>query len=67
VIGSSALRVLKYQHSQPEVDNGDMHIPYGGKHWVVLVAGSDGWWNYRHQVFKENELILMKISIIARL
>jgi len=22
----------------------------GGKKWVVLVAGSDGWSNYRHQV-----------------
>ncbi|XP_077322867.1 legumain-like isoform X3 [Lithobates pipiens] len=21
----------------------------GGKHWVVLVAGSSGWYNYRHQ------------------
>ncbi|PIO14298.1 hypothetical protein AB205_0115120, partial [Aquarana catesbeiana] len=21
----------------------------GGKHWVVLVAGSNGWYNYRHQ------------------
>lgn len=23
-----------------------------GKKWVVLVAGSKGWSNYRHQVFK---------------
>lgn len=22
----------------------------GGKNWVVLVAGSNGWYNYRHQV-----------------
>lgn len=22
----------------------------GGKHWVVIVAGSNGWYNYRHQV-----------------
>uniref|UniRef100_A0A8D1CTC2 Legumain n=1 Tax=Sus scrofa TaxID=9823 RepID=A0A8D1CTC2_PIG len=21
----------------------------GGKHWVVIVAGSNGWYNYRHQ------------------
>jgi glycosylphosphatidylinositol transamidase (GPIT) subunit GPI8 len=21
-----------------------------GKHWVVIVAGSNGWYNYRHQV-----------------
>lgn len=24
--------------------------PDGGKHWVVIVAGSNGWYNYRHQV-----------------
>ncbi|XP_030070292.1 legumain [Microcaecilia unicolor] len=24
-------------------------IEDGGKHWVVLVAGSNGWYNYRHQ------------------
>lgn len=24
--------------------------PDGGKHWVVLVAGSNSWYNYRHQV-----------------
>ncbi|XP_029317130.1 legumain [Cottoperca gobio] len=23
--------------------------PDGGKHWVVIVAGSNGWYNYRHQ------------------
>lgn len=22
----------------------------GGRHWVVIVAGSNGWYNYRHQV-----------------
>ena len=22
----------------------------GGTRWAVLVAGSTGWWNYRHQV-----------------
>lgn len=21
-----------------------------GKTWAILVAGSNGWWNYRHQV-----------------
>jgi len=25
-------------------------IFWEGKKWVVLVAGSDGWSNYRHQV-----------------
>ena len=24
----------------------------GGKHWVVIVAGPQGWDNYRHQVRK---------------
>jgi glycosylphosphatidylinositol transamidase (GPIT) subunit GPI8 len=24
-------------------------VPEGGKLWVVLAAGSDGWYNYRHQ------------------
>lgn len=24
--------------------------PEGAKHWVVIVAGSNGWYNYRHQV-----------------
>uniref|UniRef100_A0A3Q1GBA6 legumain n=1 Tax=Acanthochromis polyacanthus TaxID=80966 RepID=A0A3Q1GBA6_9TELE len=23
--------------------------PEGGKHWIVIVAGSNGWYNYRHQ------------------
>lgn len=26
--------------------------PDGGKHWVVIVAGSNGWYNYRHQVMR---------------
>lgn len=26
--------------------------PENGKHWVVIVAGSNGWYNYRHQVRK---------------
>lgn len=28
--------------------------PEGGKHWVVIVAGSNGWYNYRHQVRARN-------------
>lgn len=24
--------------------------PEDGKNWVVIVAGSNGWYNYRHQV-----------------
>lgn len=25
-------------------------LPNDGKNWVVIVAGSNGWYNYRHQV-----------------
>uniref|UniRef100_A0A673BY58 Legumain n=1 Tax=Sphaeramia orbicularis TaxID=375764 RepID=A0A673BY58_9TELE len=34
---------LVYAFPAPEEDDD------GGKHWVVLVAGSNGWYNYRHQ------------------
>lgn len=27
-----------------------------GKHWVVIVAGSNGWYNYRHQVRAGNNM-----------
>lgn len=27
-----------------------------GKNWVVIVAGSNGWYNYRHQVRQETIL-----------
>lgn len=27
--------------------------PETGKHWVLIVAGSNGWYNYRHQVSVE--------------
>lgn len=27
-------------------------FPYSGKKWIVLVAGSKGWINYRHQVIQ---------------
>lgn len=30
----------------------------GGKHWVVIVAGSNGWYNYRHQVRNSTALAL---------
>jgi len=36
------------EHNIPELTNEDNFI--GEKKWVVLVAGSDGWSNYRHQV-----------------
>lgn len=28
-----------------------------GVHWALLVAGSNGWMNYRHQVKRESLLI----------
>jgi len=33
---------------EPKSTNKEISV--GGKKWVVLVAGSDGWSNYRHQV-----------------
>lgn len=36
---------------------------YEGKKWVVLVAGSKGWSNYRHQVFKSFNDILNNLDI----
>ncbi|XP_026821008.1 legumain-like [Rhopalosiphum maidis] len=35
------------EHNIPELTNEDNFI--GGKKWIVLVAGSEGWNNYRHQ------------------
>uniref|UniRef100_A0A8D0GPE7 Legumain n=1 Tax=Sphenodon punctatus TaxID=8508 RepID=A0A8D0GPE7_SPHPU len=33
----------------------------GGKHWVVIVAGSNGWYNYRHQdVTPQNFLAVLR-------
>lgn len=29
-----------------------------GKNWVVIVAGSNGWYNYRHQVRKHGNCSL---------
>ncbi|XP_075048378.1 legumain [Mixophyes fleayi] len=50
----------------------------GGKHWVVLVAGSSGWYNYRHQadvchsyqIVKKNgipdeQIVVMMVDDIA--
>jgi len=39
--------VVQKVHQNKE-DNDKNNI---GKKWVVLVSGSDGWYNYRHQVF----------------
>lgn len=34
----------------------------GGKHWVVIVAGSNGWYNYRHQVGNLSALVTGFVS-----
>lgn len=34
----------------------------GGKHWVVIVAGSNGWYNYRHQVRKRRIFLFMALT-----
>ena len=36
--------VLRYGFEYNKLDSGN------GKHWAVIVAGSNGWYNYRHQV-----------------
>jgi len=46
-IGSTAI-LLPNSYRKSFTDN-ENHF-FGGKKWVVLVAGSDGWNNYRHQV-----------------
>lgn len=35
---------------RPVVDPVQQPITGDGDHWAVLVAGSNGWFNYRHQV-----------------
>lgn len=37
--------------------------PDNGKHWVVIVAGSNGWYNYRHQVRKEVIFEVEKVHV----
>ena len=38
----------------------------GGKHWVVIVAGSNGWYNYRHQVRKCLIVSFMTLAFCKR-
>uniref|UniRef100_A0ACB8G5P0 Uncharacterized protein n=1 Tax=Sphaerodactylus townsendi TaxID=933632 RepID=A0ACB8G5P0_9SAUR len=42
----------------------------GGKHWVLIVAGSNGWYNYRHQIVHRNgipdeQIVVMMYDDIA--
>lgn len=48
-IGSFAVHLPKHHDlkSKENIENGFIKK---GKNWVVLVAGSKGWNNYRHQV-----------------
>lgn len=39
LLGLSVALVVGYPFQEPD----------SGKHWVVIVAGSNGWYNYRHQ------------------
>lgn len=47
-IGSFALHVPTFLKLKTQLKN--RSSKFGGKSWVVLVAGSSGWSNYRHQV-----------------
>lgn len=47
-IESFSLHVQEFQNSKVELEN--VNTLHGAKTWVVLVAGSSGWANYRHQV-----------------
>lgn len=43
--------VQSYKNSTVDAINNKKN---GGKKWIVLVAGSRGWSNYRHQVWRGN-------------
>lgn len=40
----------------PKAEENNEYSVTTGKQWVVLVAGSRGWSNYRHQVYDLNNL-----------
>lgn len=47
-IGSYAANIPENKNQNNE--SHDKNFFGIGKKWVVLVAGSEGWYNYRHQV-----------------
>lgn len=47
-IGSYATNIAK--NKDQDLEDSDKNIFELGKKWVVLIAGSYGWYNYRHQV-----------------
>lgn len=51
VIGSFAINIQDNLHLKAVGENeNNKRLKIIGKKWVVLVAGSNGWINYRHQV-----------------
>lgn len=50
-VGSFAVHIPKHHDLESKEDNENGFLKKGKK-WVVLVAGSKGWNNYRHQVTK---------------
>ena len=48
--------VLRYGFEFNEVND------VKGNHWAVIVAGSNGWYNYRHQVMLENLHVLLSLG-----
>jgi len=50
-IGSAAIYV-PYNYRRPYIESERVNSFFEGKKWVVLVAASDGWNNYRHQVMQ---------------
>lgn len=45
-------------YKNPEDMKIEKNLPNGGKHWALIVAGSNGWFNYRHQVHNKYNAIL---------
>lgn len=45
-------RTIRMPTEKEEVDGGDDDDQKVGTRWAVLVAGSSGFGNYRHQVFE---------------
>ncbi|XP_060858673.1 legumain-like [Metopolophium dirhodum] len=76
LVSLALFAIGSFAEHEPESTNKEISV--GGKKWVVLVAGSDGWNNYRHQadichayqIVKENgipieNIITMMVDDIA--
>lgn len=50
--------VLKLPSDAPKFYGGDADDDYAGTRWAVLIAGSNGYWNYRHQVIPVDSFFL---------